>query len=281
MAESAKEALLDVRDMSVTYKVRGQMVKAVRDVSFSVRAAEIVGVVGESGSGKSSVGRAVAGFEVPASGDIELGQFESARLHRRRRTAGRPGVQMIFQDSSLALNPRYPAWKSVAEALADGRGIRRQLRGRAVDYLRAVGLIEPQFDSIPKALSGGQRQRVAVARALASGALLIVCDEATSALDVSVRAKTLNLIRRLRDEDGIAFLIISHDIAVVANLADRVLVMHDGHIVEEGETAQVLRKPADVYTRSLIEAVPVLERRSRLVKAHGDGRSAQLPDERR
>ncbi|ALJ21906.1 ABC transporter ATP-binding protein [Microbacterium sp. No. 7] len=248
--------LLEVADLHITYTGKdGRQVHAVRGVDLTIRPGEVVGLLGESGSGKSSMGRAIAGFEKPSAGTIAINGVPSAGS---RRQVGRAGVQMIFQDSSLALNPRLPIWKSVAEAIHPG--MRRSDRAAAVAQLERVGLTEEQARKRPAEISGGQRQRVAIARALASGAKLIVCDEAVSALDVSVRATVLNLLARLRVEEDIALLFISHDIAVTAHLSDRIVVLHHGMVEEEAPTSELIVAPKNEYTRRLLDAIPALER---------------------
>lgn len=254
--EDDTRCLLEVRDLRVVYKSdKGRPVTAVDGVSLRVNRAEIVGIVGESGSGKTTLGLCMAGFIKPTLGSIEV---HPTRERGDMRDVS--PVQMIFQEAATALNPRMPTWRSVAEALSHGRSVGRGLYGSAVQQLERVGLTHEVGDKRPSELSGGQRQRAAIARALASGAELIVCDEAVSALDASLRARVLNLMSRLRDELGISFVFISHDIAVVSHLSDRLAVMHAGRLVEEGPTADVVDWPQMAYTQTLIAAVPQLQR---------------------
>jgi ABC-type glutathione transport system ATPase component len=218
-------------------------------ISLELARGEVLGVVGESGSGKSTLGRIVAGFLPPTEGTVE-------------HLAGGPrSVQMIVQESAGALNPRMPVWRSMAEVLAVNGRLSRKLREPSMEYIRYVGLSEADADRRPAQLSGGQRQRVSIARALAAEPTVLVCDEAVSSLDVSVRATVLNLLNRVREEFGIAMIFISHDIAVVSHLADRVLVLSNGQVMDHGPTEQVLTSPESDYTRALIAATPSLERR--------------------
>jgi ABC-type glutathione transport system ATPase component len=256
-------AVLAVEDLVVDYKVGRGSLRAVDGVSLTLGAGEILGVVGESGSGKSTLGRAVTGFLRPTSGRVLVAGPDGGPLAPRRATRGYRDVQMVFQESAAALNPRLPVWKLVGEALRPDTSLFRQggsLKDRVRERLGRVGLPESYVTKRAVELSGGEKQRVAVARALAADPLVVVCDEAVSALDVSVRAVILNLVARLRAETGISLLFISHDIAVVGHLADRVLVMHHGRAVELGPTREVIDEPRDDYTRALIAAVPKLER---------------------
>lgn len=262
--------VLSAQDIVVDFAPRrGAPLRAVDHASFELRAGQVLGVVGESGSGKSTLGRVVAGFLRPSSG-LVLYPAGDAGLQPRsqRRPRGYRDVQMIFQESAAALDPRLPVWRVVGEAivpaqatsLAVGRR-KAELREKVSEQLERVGLPADQFlDKRPAELSGGEKQRVAIARALSSSPVAMVCDESVSALDVSIRAVVLNLFRRLSTESGIALFFITHDIAVVANLADYIVVMHHGRIVEHGPAGQVIDEPVDEYTRKLIGAVPTLER---------------------
>jgi ABC-type glutathione transport system ATPase component len=263
---SEAEPVLRVEDLVVEFrKDRSHKLRAVDGVSLAVGAGEIVGVVGESGSGKSTLGRAVAGFERPTSGRVLLPDTHGG-LSARDSVYGHRDVQMIFQDSASALNPRASVARILAQALAPRppllghrRPAREQLAEQVRAALRGVDLPEAYATRRSQELSGGEKQRVAIARALAAQPALIVCDEAVSGLDVAVRAITLNLLARLRAQTNVALLFISHDISVVAHLADRVVVMYHGKVVESGTVNDVLDKPADEYTQRLIGSVPKLE----------------------
>jgi|SRR6185437_1922034 ABC-type glutathione transport system ATPase component len=248
----------------------GKKLRAVDQVSFQLGAGEVLGVVGESGSGKSTLGKVVAGFLTPTSGQM-LYPSGAGDLKPRaqRKPRGHRDVQMIFQESALALNPRLPVWRLVGEAVRPNmatfpawqRNGVADLREQAAGYLERAGLSPAAFaDKRATELSGGEKQRVAIARALAASPVAMVCDESVSALDVSIRAVVLNLFKRLSRDAGITLVFITHDISVVAHLADRLAVMYRGRVVEYGEPASVIADPRDDYTRRLIAAVPTLER---------------------
>jgi peptide/nickel transport system ATP-binding protein len=268
-------------DLVVDYPLaRGKSLRAVDHVGFELRAGEVLGVVGESGSGKSTLGKVVAGFLAPTAGRVLLPAATTGLEPRAQRHArGHRDVQMIFQDSMSALNPRLPVWRLIAEALKpnaatwlSSRPAVRELKSRAAAQLERVGLPPAAFvDKRPAELSGGEKQRVAIARALSADPVALVCDESVSALDVSIRAVVLNLFQRLSREAGIALLFITHDISVVAHLADRIAVMHHGEVVEHGTTQRIIHEPKDAYTRRLIAAVPRLERALALPGGAGAG----------
>jgi peptide/nickel transport system ATP-binding protein len=232
-------------------------VAAVQDASFALAAGEAVGIVGESGCGKSTLARLIMGLEMPSEGRIELeGKDVTRPLPTWRRRIEL--MQMVFQDPASALNPRRPVGKLVTQSMeAKGQTFDRAERQlRALDLLRDTGLPEELMPRFPPQLSGGQRQRVNIARALCADPRLVVADEIASGLDVSVQAQVLNLLLRLRRERGVALLFISHDLSVVRYLCERVLVMHDGKIVESGRTEEVFSAPQHPYTRTLLQAVP-------------------------
>ncbi|MBC9927979.1 MULTISPECIES: ABC transporter ATP-binding protein [unclassified Leucobacter] len=220
---------------------------ALHDASVDVRAGEIVAIVGESGSGKSTLARCIAGLEHPDAGSVTL---DGLTLPPGRRGRTPQQMQIVFQDPYSTLNPVFTVGQALTEALAAS--------GRSADevpeLLRLVDL-DPSFAARrPSQLSGGQRQRVAIARALAPQPRVLICDESVSALDVSVQAQVLELLARLRDELGLAMLFITHDLAVVARIANRMVVLRGGEIVERGTAEQVMREPAHPYTRMLVEA---------------------------
>jgi len=263
--------ILEGRNIVVDFPLgQGQSLRAVDDVSFTLAPGEVLGIVGESGSGKSTLGRVAAGLLAPTSGEMRYPDGSGGLAERPTRHArGHRDVQMIFQESAMALSPRLPVWRLVGEAIEPGQvivpglGRRRsqELRERVAPQLQRAGLEPSMFlDKRAGELSGGEKQRVAIARALAAMPVAMVCDESVSALDVSVRAVVLNLFRRLSDEEGIALLFITHDISVVAHLAHRASVMYHGRVVEEGLAEDVVTDPRADYTRRLIDAVPTLER---------------------
>jgi ABC-type glutathione transport system ATPase component len=261
--------LLVVEDLVVDYQLgHGEILRAVDHVSFELRPGEVFGVVGESGSGKSTVGKVVAGFLKPTSGQVMFASHDSELQPREQRHArGYRDIQMIFQESALALNPRLPVWKLIGEAYRPNSTLsypwassQNRLKDKVRTQLGRYGLSQALLEKRAVELSGGEKQRVSIARAMSALPVLVVCDEAVSALDVSIRAVVLNLFKRLREETGVALLFITHDIAVVAHLADRVMVMHNGKNVETGTVDEILENPKDLYTKKLIAAVPRLER---------------------
>jgi peptide/nickel transport system ATP-binding protein len=243
-------ALIDIAGLSVTYRVKGHVVQAVEDVSLSVAQGESYGLVGESGSGKSTILRAICGLAPVSAGTIRLGG-EAVPTPRGRGFSAQ--VQMVFQDPYASLHPRHTIDRTLSEPLAiHGLG---GTEARVLKALSDVGLPASFRFRYPHQLSGGQRQRVAIARALMLEPAVLLLDEPTSALDASVQAETLNLLTRLRDERGLTFLMVSHDLAVIDHMCDRVLVMQHGRAVEElaREDLAAGRLKTD-YARSLFAA---------------------------
>lgn len=225
---------------------RKQEFTAAQDVSFAIRRGEIVGLVGESGSGKSTVARIVTGLLTPDTGHVEI---DRPRLG---------AVQLVAQDSVGSFDPRYTVREIIAETVSLGHQGKVQRDARIRELLDLVHLPSTVIDRHPRSLSGGQRQRVSIARALGSDPELLVCDEAVSALDVSIQAQILDLLLEIRAARDTALLFISHDIGVVHHVADRVLVMRRGKVVEEGTADEVFESPRDPYTQALLKAVPTL-----------------------
>lgn len=251
-------------DVVVRFPVKGgilgrtvKQVHAVEHVSFDIRRGETFALVGESGCGKSTIAKAIVGL-VPHDGLIEVAGQSFAGLDTAGQKSLRRRVQIVFQDPMAALDPRMTVGNLIAEPLViHGLGTPAEQRAKAAELMQRVGLTADQLDRYPHEFSGGQRQRICIARALALQPDLIIADESVSALDVSVQARVLDLLQTLQREFGIAFLFISHDMAVVENISDRVAVMYLGQIVETGTRAQVFGNPQHPYTRRLIEAVPV------------------------
>ncbi|WP_189644449.1 ABC transporter ATP-binding protein [Mesorhizobium sp. M9A.F.Ca.ET.002.03.1.2] len=253
-----------VNDLHVRFDLHGgffgrvnRRVHAVEGISFSIAPRETLALVGESGCGKSTTAKALAGL-VPYQGDIAIGGRNLAGLGRDERKAVRRDVQMIFQDPYASLDPRMRVGDLVAEPLLiHGIASKEERSQRVAALFERVGLSADQMELYPHEFSGGQRQRICIARALALRPKLIIADESVSALDVSVQARVLDLLKELQREFGIAYLFISHDMAVVENISDRVAVMYLGQIVEMGTRDQVFSNPRHPYTKRLIEAVPV------------------------
>ncbi|RZT13358.1 peptide/nickel transport system ATP-binding protein [Kribbella sp. VKM Ac-2569] len=255
----ADVAALKIDDLVVEYRGRrGRTVQAVDHVDLLLNPGEVVGLVGESGSGKSTIGKAVLGLAPITSGEVHVaGQaLTSASASDLRKTRARIGV--VFQNPAGSLNPRGTIGQSVGEPLAVHRGVRgAELRRRVEELLDSVELPGAWAGRYPHELSGGQRQRVSIARAISLDPGLLIADEPTSALDVSVQATVLELLRSLQDRLHFACLFISHDLAVVDQVCDRVAVMSQGRLVEQGDRESVLRAPQDPYTVRLLEAAPV------------------------
>jgi oligopeptide transport system ATP-binding protein len=260
------EPLLEVTDLVKHFPVkRGLLVdrevdqiRAVDGVSFTVGAGETLGLVGESGSGKSTLGRAVLQLVKPTSGSVRFEGREIAGLSRRAMRPLRREMQMVFQDPYASLNPRKRVGQIIGEPLrlqgvAKGDELRREVQG----LLERVGLAPEHYDRFPHEFSGGQRQRIGIARAIALRPKLIVADEPVSALDVSIRAQIVNLLADLQDELGLTYVFVAHDIGIVHHVSDRIAVMHEGKIVEEGPADQVCEQPRDDYTKQLLAAVPI------------------------
>jgi ABC-type glutathione transport system ATPase component len=278
VAAGAPEAefLLQVRELSVSYGRGGREHRALDSVSLDIRPGETVGVVGESGAGKSTLGRAVLGLVPVTSGSIRFGGQDITRLGHRERVAVAARLQVVFQDPDSSLNPARTIRSSLAEPLRGQRRPRREVAGRVAEMLERVGLPADAAGRYPRQFSGGQKQRIAIARALIVSPELVVCDEALSALDLSVQAQIINLLLELRRDLGLAYLFIGHDLAVVRHLADRVLVLRQGRVVEQGSAAQVCEQPADPYTKALMEAAPVPDPRQE--RARLSARAAELVD---
>lgn len=259
------ETLIRARGLSRTYPAprgkgfgRPERTVGLSDVDVSVLAGSAVGVIGESGSGKSTLVRLLLGLDVPTAGTIEVeGRPVDARgsarsLHWLRRTTG-----IVFQDPYASLDPRMNVARIVGEPLW-ALGIEGDRRARVREVLEQVGLEADMATRFPHEFSGGQRQRIALARAIVHRPRILVGDEPLSALDVTVRAQILRLLARLRTEEQLTLVLVSHDIGVVQNVCDQVVVMKDGRIVEQGPTEKVLLQPQAAYTRQLLASIPTL-----------------------
>jgi ABC-type oligopeptide transport system ATPase subunit len=252
------EPLLEVENLNVVYGRGKGAVQAVKEVSFQIAPGEIFGLVGESGCGKSSLGKAIIRLVDPASGKILFKGKNVSPLKGAALKTYRQEVQMVFQDPYGSLNPRMKVGNAILDVLAVHR-IGKSLaerRERVGELFESVGLEPRMAWRYPHEFSGGQRQRICIARALALNPDLLVADEPVSALDVSVQAEILQLLEKLRTSRNLAFLFVSHDLAVVRNVCDRVAVMFNGEIVEMGAVADVIDHPQHEYTRTLLAAVP-------------------------
>ncbi|MFI5624811.1 dipeptide ABC transporter ATP-binding protein [Nocardioides sp. NPDC051685] len=245
--------VFEVRDLHKSFRSRGRTIAAVRGVSLDVRRGEVLSIVGESGSGKSTLARMLAGLETPTSGEIRI---DGRPVEKRRRRDLRGRLQMVFQHPLGSLNPRLRLGTSVAEPLGSTSVSAKEARDRVERAIADVDLPVDAARRFPHELSGGQAQRVAIARALVADPEVVILDEPTSALDVSVQAQVLELLKDLRRERDLTYVFISHDLAVVRQISDRVAVMYAGEVVELGETEQVFGDPAHWYTSALLAAVP-------------------------
>ncbi len=258
--------LLEVDDLHVHFATRRGTVRAVDGVSLRIDAGETLGLVGESGCGKSTLGRAIMGLAPVGGGAIRLDGNDITHLTRTARRPVARRLQIVFQDPFAALNPRARVGRIVGEPLSVhgiGRPAERPSRVRAL--LARVGLDPEAVYRLPHEFSGGQRQRIGLARALALEPDLLICDEPVSALDLSVQAQILNLFSDLQAQLGLAYLFISHDLAVVRHVSRRIAVMYLGRIVETGSTASIFNTAKHPYTRALLEAAPAIEAPSQAV----------------
>ncbi|MGA0376865.1 MAG: ATP-binding cassette domain-containing protein, partial [bacterium] len=258
------ESVVQIKDLKVHFYIRGGVfnrpvarIHAVENVSLSIRAGSTLALVGESGCGKSTIGKAMMGL-VPWSGQIQLNGDSIAGLSRPQMQRVLRNIQMIFQDPGASLDPRMKVGDQVGEPMVV-HGIARgtELKDRVAYLFQRVGLSRDAIERYPHEFSGGQRQRICIARALSLSPKVIIADECVSALDVSIQAQVLELLKELQQEDDLAYLFISHDMAVIEQMADEVAVMRLGQIVEHGYRDAVLRDPRHSYTQRLLSAVPI------------------------
>jgi len=277
-------SVLELKHVSKDFQLGSRLWAAARvrhavvDVSLRLAAGETLAIVGESGSGKSTTARIAMRLLDADRGEVWWQGENVGRLSRSALRPLRRHIQMVFQDPFASLNPRMRIWRSVAEGLRvqEPSLTRAQLRDRVAEVLQQCGLDASMMDRYPHQFSGGQRQRIGIARALIVRPSVLVLDEPVSALDVSVQAQILNLLQALQRRHGLAYLFISHDLAVVRHVSERVIVMLAGRIVEQGETARVLDQPAHPYTRALLDASPVMHPAERAHRSEPLTREAPL-----
>ena len=263
----SSSAILSVSDLSVTLESDADTIFAISGLSFSMRRGQTLAVVGESGSGKTLLALAVMRLLPPSakiiSGEIRLGKRNLLRLPEKEMRHLRGNrVSMIFQEPSFALNPLVPVGEQIGEAIRIHQGLdRRNVREQVLTLMETVGISDPsrRYRSYPHQLSGGLKQRVLLAAALSCRPDLLLADEPTSALDTTVQAQIVDLLSRLKRDLGMSLMLITHDLGVVASLADRVIVLYDGHLVEEGDTTQILKDPLHPYTKNLLAARALTE----------------------
>ena len=256
--------ILEVRDLKVWFPIKKGVfaltsgyVKAVDGVSFDLRRGETLGVVGESGCGKSTTSRAVLLLNKPCGGTIKGNGVDITKLSGKDAMKYRRTVQVVFQDPQAALNPRHTVMEILTEGMVyHGLCTPDERRQKAVELLRQVGMPDTILDRYPHEFSGGQRQRLCIARAISLKPELLICDEAVSALDLTIRAQVLDLLEELKKQLGLSILFITHDLGVVQHIADRIIVMNKGRIVESGDADEVLRNPKEEYTKRLMASVP-------------------------
>jgi ABC-type oligopeptide transport system ATPase subunit len=252
--------MLELKNIRKTFRKGKESVFAVNDVSLNIQAGEILGLVGESGCGKSTLSRIIMQLLLPDSGSVHLGGTNLSALPRSAIRHHRLDFQMVFQDPYASLNPRLTIFSTLGEALQQRHPQLKgdELRQRVGGLLEMVGLSPRLMQRYPHEFSGGQRQRIAIARALAPEPRIIIADEPVSALDVSIQSQILNLLRHLQKDLGLTMLFISHDLSVVRYLADRIVVMYRGKIIESGDAEEVFDHPREPYTQQLLAAVPKL-----------------------
>lgn len=252
------EILLDIRDLTVGFRAgRGRKIYAVSGVSFHISGGETLGLVGESGCGKSTIAKAIMQLPRPSSGQVLFCGEDLAKVSRSRLRQLRPSFQMIFQDSVSSLNPRRKVVDSIVAPLKIIRKADRAERTRrALEMMESVGIAPESSGRRPFQFSGGQCQRIQIARALMADPKLLICDEPVSSLDVSVQAQIINLLENMRKRYGLTMLFISHDLAVVKNVCDRVAVMYLGKLCEEAPSERLYRAPCHPYTAALLSAIP-------------------------
>ncbi|MBD1397444.1 ABC transporter ATP-binding protein [Pontibacter sp. JH31] len=263
-----KPPLLQVHGLEVYFPIKKGIfsrtigyVKAVDGVSFEIKSGETIALVGESGSGKTTLGRAIVRLIEPRAGNVLFEGHNIASVNTEELRQNRRHFQMIFQNPYTSLNPMHTVGEAILEPMHVHKlyGSDKERRGKMFELLEKVGLSAEHAQRYPHEFSGGQRQRIAIARALALQPKLLICDESVSALDVSVQAQVLNLLNELKREFNMTYIFITHDLAVAKHMADRILVMHEGRLVEQGVPAQIFQNPQHDYTRSLISAIPCSE----------------------
>jgi dipeptide transport system ATP-binding protein len=279
-------SLLQARDLKKYYPVKqgifadSKMLKALDGASFTLDKGKTLAIVGESGCGKSTLARLLTMIELPTSGTLRLGELEIAGADQSTLKRLRPKIQIVFQNPYGSLNPRQKIGHALEEPLlVNNRFSPHERTSKAREMMQRVGLRPEHYDRYPHMFSGGQRQRIAIARALMLEPEVLVLDEPVSALDLSIQAQVLNLLADLQDQLGLAYVFISHDLSVVRHIADDVMVMYLGHVVEQGSRDAVFRNPLHPYTKALLSATPVADptRKRQRIILKGELPSALTP----
>ena len=260
-------ALLEVEHLKVRYPVRSgwfrrcRYLHAVNDVSFQLERGETLGLVGESGCGKSTTGRAILRLVEPTDGQVLFNGVDITALSARKMQEMRHQMQIIFQDPFSSLDPRKTVSQTIAEPIIENKILKdkKAINERVKELMETVGLAERLVNTYPHELDGGRRQRIGIARALAMEPQFIVCDEPVSALDVSIQAQILNLLQDLKEQMGLTFIFITHDLSVVNHFADEIAVMYLGQLIEKAPTEELFNHPVHPYTRALLSAIPIPE----------------------
>lgn len=259
--DSARQELLEVKNLKKYFNTPKGKLHAVDNVSFSIRRGETLGVVGESGCGKSTMGRAILRLHEPTSGQVLFDGVDVTKLSAAKMKAMRTQMQIIFQDPYSSLNPRMTVSEAISEPLLIHKLYKRsqkeELNKRIREIMDLVGLADRLINTYPHELDGGRRQRIGIARALAVNPKFIVCDEPVSALDVSIQAQVLNLMQDLQKQLGMTYLFITHDLSVVKHLSNEIVVMYLGEMVEKCPSDRLFSNPIHPYTKALLSAIPV------------------------
>jgi oligopeptide transport system ATP-binding protein len=256
--------ILKIENITKEYKIASERVIALNNISLNVQTGDCLAIVGESGSGKTTLGRLILGLEKPTKGNIF---YNDKNISIKRNIQDQKDIQVVQQNPLTSLNPKNKIYNSISLPLKIHKIVKREnIPEKVMELLNSVGLSKDLINSFPSSLSGGQRQRVAIARAIASIPKIIVLDEPTSALDVLVQAKVLKLLSDIQKNYNLTYLFITHDLGVVRNVSNRVVVLRNGEIVEEGETVKVFQRPKHEYTKNLIRSIPVVSTEEEKIK---------------
>ena len=255
------DVILEVKNLKKYFKTARGLLHAVDDVSFTIERGKMLGIVGESGCGKSTTGRAILRLVEPTDGQVLFNGVDITALSARKMQEMRHQMQIIFQDPFSSLDPRKTVSQTIAEPIIENKILKdkKAINERVKELMETVGLAERLVNTYPHELDGGRRQRIGIARALAMEPQFIVCDEPVSALDVSIQAQILNLLQDLKEQMGLTFIFITHDLSVVNHFADEIAVMYLGQLIEKAPTEELFNHPVHPYTRALLSAIPIPE----------------------